>query len=49
MNEDQINEINENTNQDQDSSAREVRRQELMGMFNPNRMMNDLPMEVGAE
>lgn len=38
MNEDQINEINENINQAQDSSARESRRQELMGMFNPERM-----------
>ena len=38
MNEDQMNEINENKDQEQDSSAREARRQELMGMFNPDRM-----------
>ena len=38
MNEDQMNEINENKDLEQDSSAREARRQELMGMFNPDRM-----------
>ena len=39
MNEDQI---NENIKQDQDSSAREARRQELMDMFNPDRMKQSL-------
>ena len=34
----EINEINENMNETSDSSARESRRQELMEMFNPDRM-----------
>lgn len=38
MNEERLNEQTDREDQGQDISAREVRRQELIGMFNPNRL-----------
>ena len=42
MNEERLNEQTDREDQGQDISAREARRQELIGMFNPSRVHREV-------